>query len=298
MESHSFLSSSPANLDRRAASLLMMVAAGTVCWLVLNFAFPSFDGTRSVVTRLLIHAVILTGLWLALSRTGFSLATRVGVWLAIEIPFTLWLTVIWRLAFVGFFRSVPGSTRVPPLPIAIFVPVLIGLLLLMRSKRVAAVLDATPPSWLVAIQVYRIFGGVFLVNWIRGSIPGIFALPAGIGDVLVGLLALPAALYVSSRTSRGRTAGITWNLLGLTDFAIAITLGATSSPGRLQLLSVSQPNVLIGTYPTVMIPAFAVPSSIILHVLSLWQLRRLARSAHDSIDGNLLASKPVYESTT
>jgi hypothetical protein len=260
----------------------MIVGVVTACWLALNFVFPDFDGIRSVVTRLIIHAVILTGLWLGLSRTDFSVATRVTVWLAIAIPFTLWLAVIWRLSFIGFFRPIPGSTGVPALPIAIFTPVLIGLLLLMRSKRVAALLDATPPSWLVGIQVYRVFGGIFLVNWVRGSIPGIFALPAGTGDVLVGLLALPVALYMSSGTSGGRTAGIAWNLLGLTDFAIAITMGALSSPGRLQLLSVNQPNVQIGTYPTVMIPAFGVPSSIVLHALSLWQLRRFARKAHET----------------
>jgi hypothetical protein len=189
----------------------------------------------------------------------------------------LWLAVIWRLAINGTFRPILGSTRVPPLPIAIFAPVVVGLVLLMRSKRIAAVLDAAPPSWLVGVQVYRIFGGIFLISWARGSIPGVFALPAGIGDVLVGVLALPIALYVSTGTSRGQSAGIAWNLLGLTDFAIAIAMGAMSSPGRLQVLSVGQPNVQMGTYPTVMIPAFTVPSSIILHVLSLWQLRRLAR---------------------
>ena len=282
MKAYSLPSSNPANVNLRAAGLLMIVAAVTACWLALNFAFPNFDGIRSIVTRLIIHATILIGLWLGLSRTGFSVDTRVSVWFAIVIPFTLWLAVIWRLSFIGFFHSIPGSTGVPVLPIAIFAPVLFGLLLLMRSKRVAAVLDAMPPSWLVGIQVYRIFGGIFLVNWLRGSIPGIFALPAGTGDVLVGLLALPVALYVSSGTSSGRAAGIAWNLLGLTDFAIAITMGAITSPGRLQVLSLSQPNVQIGTYPTVMIPAFAVPSSIILHVLSLWQLRRFERTAHET----------------
>lgn len=115
------------------------------------------------------------------------------------------------------------------------------------------------------------------MNWARGFIPGVFALPAGIGDVLVGVLALPVALYVSTGTSDGQNVGVAWNLLGLIDFAIAIAMGAMSSPGRLQMLSVDQPNLQIGTYPTVMIPAFTVSSSIILHVLSLWQLRRLAR---------------------
>jgi hypothetical protein len=54
------------------------------------------------------------------------------------------------------------------------------------------------------------------------------------------------------------------------------------SPGSLQVLSIDHPNLLIGTYPTVMIPAFTVPSSIMLHVLSLWQLRRLARKPQTS----------------
>ena len=262
-----------------ATGLLLLVAAVTTGWLALNFVYPDFEtlGIRRVVTRVIIHATILIGLWLALSRTDFSSATRVVVWLVIAIPFTLWLAVIWRLAINGTFRPILGSTRVPPLPIAIFAPVVVGLVLLMRSKRIAAVLDAAPPSWLIGVQVYRIFGGIFLISWARGSIPGVFALPAGIGDVLVGVLALPIALYVSTGTSRGQSARIAWNLLGLTDFAIAIAMGAMSSPGRLQVLSVGQPNVQMGTYPTVMIPAFTVPSSIILHVLSLWQLRRLAR---------------------
>jgi hypothetical protein len=252
-----------------ATGLLLLVAAVTTGWLALNFVYPDFEtlGIRRVVTRVIIHATILIGLWLALSRTDFSSATRVVVWLVIAIPFTLWLAVIWRLAINGTFRPILGSTRVPPLPIAIFAPVVVGLVLLMRSKRIAAVLDAAPPSWLVGVQVYRIFGGIFLISWARGSIPGVF----------VGVLALPIALYVSTGTSRGHSVGIAWNLLGLTDFAIAIAMGAMSSPGRLQVLSVGQPNVQMGTYPTVMIPAFTVPSSIILHVLSLWQLRRLAR---------------------
>jgi hypothetical protein len=103
----------------------------------LNFVYPDFEtlGIRRVVTRVIIHATILIGLWLALSRTDFSSATRVVVWLVIAIPFTLWLAVIWRLAINGTFRPILGSTRVPPLPIAIFAPVVVGLVLLMRSKR-------------------------------------------------------------------------------------------------------------------------------------------------------------------
>jgi hypothetical protein len=263
-----------------AARRVLLAVVLAAVWLGLNVAFPDLwpTGIPTAVTRLIIHGIILVGLWLGLSRTDFTGGTRVSLWLAIAVPFTLWLGLVWRLAVNGFFRPIPGVIQVtPPLPVAIFGPVLVGLLVLTRSKRIASLLDAMPVSWLIGLQLYRILGGIFLVNWAHGAIPGVFALPAGIGDTTVGLLALPAARWASSGSPAGRRVGMIWNLLGLTDLAVAIAMGFLSSPGPFQVFALDHPNVQVGTYPTVMIPAFGVPSSIILHGLSLWQLRRRAR---------------------
>jgi hypothetical protein len=146
--------------------------------------------------------------------------------------------------------------------------------LVLRSKRLGQVLDAMPATWLVAVQLYRVFGSSFLIGWAAGVMPGIFALPAGIGDVLTGLFAVPTAIALASGTLEGRKAAIAWNIFGLVDFAIAIGIGLAIAPGPLQLIVPSIPNGNAGVYPTVMIPAFAVPSSILLHALSLRQLRR------------------------
>jgi hypothetical protein len=265
---------------RANARRFLLAVVLAAAWLGLSVAFPDLGptGIPAAVTRLTIHGIILVGLWLGLSRTDFTGGTRVGLWLAVAVPFTLWLAVVWRLAVNGFFQAIPGVIRVPPpLPVAIFAPVLVGLVLLMRSNRIASLLDAMPLSWLIGLQLYRILGGIFLVSWAQGAIPGVFALPAGIGDTAVGLLALPAARWASSGTPAGRRVGMAWNLLGLTDFAVAIAMGLLSSPGPLQVFALDHPNVQVGRYPTVMIPAFGVPSSIILHGLSLWQLRRRVR---------------------
>jgi hypothetical protein len=45
----------------------------------------------------------------------------------------------------------------------------------------------------VLIQTFRILGGVFLVRYFQGELPGVFAIPAGVGDVLTGLFALLVA---------------------------------------------------------------------------------------------------------
>jgi hypothetical protein len=141
------------------------------------------------------------------------------------------------------------------------------------------VLDAMPASWLIVLQLYRVFGSWALAAWLRGALPGVFALPAGIGDVLTGLLAVPAAIAVASGTAQGRRAAVAWNILGLADFAVAITLGLLTSPGRFQLIVPPVQSIGAGAYPGVLTPAFVVPSSILLHALSLRQLSRRARLA-------------------
>jgi hypothetical protein len=155
--------------------------------------------------------------------------------------------------------------------------VIIGTPILLWSRRLGQVLDAMPASWLVALQTYRLFGSVFLVGWARGLIPGIFALPASIGDMLTGLLAVSVALALSSGREDGRRAALAWNVFGLTDFAIAVSIALMIAPGPFLVIVPNVPNTTSGIYPTVLIPAFSVPSSILLHVLSLRQLRRRAR---------------------
>ena len=131
-----------------------------------------------------------------------------------------------------------------------------------------------PVTWLIALQVYRVFGGWALAAWLHGVLPGVFALPAGIGDLLTGLFAVPAAAAVATGTAQGRRTAIAWNILGLADFTVAITLGLITSPGRFQLIGPNVPSIGAGAYPGVLTPAFVVPSSILLHALSLRQLCR------------------------
>jgi hypothetical protein len=253
--------------------VLLWLAPLTAFWIGLNYWVPGLQasGVQSTAVRLAIHIAIVLGLWLALERTEFAPRRRLGVWLALVVPYTLWLAVIWSAAINGVFR--PGNT-LPLLPFAIFLPVIVGVPILLRSKRIGEVLDAMPAAWLIGLQVYRVFGGIFLVGWARGVVPGVFALPAGIGDVTTGLLALPIAYYLASRSGDAVRSAIAWNIFGLIDFTIAVGIGLAISPGPLQLIVPSIPNAGVGLYPTVLIPAFAVPSSILLHVLSLRQLRR------------------------
>ena len=258
-------------------SLLWLVPL-VALWIALIYWQPIIptSGVPTTVHQLSAHALIALGLWLGLESTDLTPAQRRATWLAVMIPDTLWFAVVWSAAINGAFRA--GVSPLPLLPLAIFLPVMIGAPLLLLSKREGRVLDGMPASWLVALQLYRVFGSWALAAWLHGLLPGVFALPAGIGDVLTGLFAVPVAIAVASGASRGRNAAIAWNLFGLADFAVAITLGMLTSPGPLQLIHPAMPSIGAGAYPDVLTPAFVVPGSILLHALSLRQLiRRRAR---------------------
>ena len=255
-------------------SLIWMVPL-TILWIVLIYWEPIIQtsGVPTSLHQLATHGLIAVGLWLGLENTELTPDQRRATWLAIMIPYTLWFTVAWSAAINGVFR--PGVSALPLLPLALFLPLIVGVPLLLLSKRVGELLDAMPTTWLVALQVYRVFGIWAIAAWLRGALPGVFALPAGTGDVLTGLFAVPAAIALATGTAQGRRAAIAWNIFGLADFAVAMTMGMITSPGRFQLIV---PHVLngagAGVYPDVLTPAFVVPCSILLHVLSLRQLRR------------------------
>jgi hypothetical protein len=259
---------------RSAWRSLLWIVPLTVLWIALIYWRPIIpaSGVPTTAHQLTAHGLIAVGLWLGLESTDLTPGQRRTTWLAVMIPDTLWFAVAWSAAINGVFRT--GASPLPWLPLAIFLPVIIGAPLLLLSKRVGQVLDAMPASWLVALQLYRVFGNWALAAWLHGVLPGVFALPAGSGDVLTGLFAVPAAIAVASGTTEGRKAAIAWNIFGLADFAVAITLGMITSPGPFQLIVPSVLSIGAGAYPDVLTPAFVVPSSILLHALSLRQLIR------------------------
>jgi hypothetical protein len=250
----------------------------TALWIALIYWQPFIpaSGVPTSAHQLMAHGLIAVGLWLGLESIELTPSQRRTAWLAVMLPYTLWFAIAWSAAINGVF--ITGASPLPFLPLAIFLPVIIGAPLLLLSKRMGQVLDAMPVSWLVALQLYRVFGSWALAAWLHGTLPGVFAVPAGIGDVLTGLFAVPAAIAVASGSAQGRRAAMIWNILGLADFAVAITLGMITTPGRTQLIVPNVPGINAGVYPGVLTPAFVVPSSILLHALSLRQLRRRGRA--------------------
>lgn len=194
-------------------------------------------------------------------RTRTTAGIVVGGWLFVDVV----------LGAAGAFAASPDN-YVPLIAVGIVAPLGVGLWLLGRAGPLGEYLRSFPTPWLIAVQLYRAVGAIFLLGWAMGVMPGAFALPAGLGDVAVGL----AAPFVARRLRRGdndaRRTAIAWNIVGLADLAIAVTLGFLTSPSPFQQLAFGDPNTLISRFPLVLVPTFAVPLSILLHLAVLRKL--------------------------
>ena len=187
---------------RPAWRSLLWIAPPTLLWTLLIYWQPTISdsGAPTAAARLMTYGLIGLGLWLGLESTDLTPGQRCTTWLAIMIPYTLWFAVAWSAAINGVFRT--GASPLPLLPLAIFLPVIVGAPLLLLSKRVGQVLDAMPVTWLVAVQLYRVFGAVWLVGGLRGTLPGVFGLPAGIGDVLTPAFVVPSSILLHALSLR------------------------------------------------------------------------------------------------
>jgi hypothetical protein len=217
-------------------------------------------------------AAILFGLRSALRSAGWAAYDRTVTLRAATITVIGWFLLAIALASVDAYRAAPD--RIPTIQYGIFVPILIGGLLIWRSPRLARIIEAVPQHWLIGVQLYRALGVIFLILYATGKLPGLFAWPAGLGDVLVGVLAPVVAIAYRRGPRENADLVSAWNLFGLADFVVAVTAGFLTGPSPLQLFAFDLPNELISRFPLVLVPVFLVPVSALLHLASLTKLRR------------------------
>ncbi|HWF73068.1 MAG TPA: hypothetical protein VG186_06975, partial [Solirubrobacteraceae bacterium] len=250
----------------------------------MNTHVPIGLGIGVIAAVALVYLSVTVGLW----RTGTGEAR--GRLLA---GLTAWLALGVLLGALGAFATT-YHRPVPVIAFGIVLPIPIGLLLLRRPSPLTRLLDSIPPRALVRVQLYRVAGVVFIVGWAAGRIPAIFALPAGIGDIAVGLAAPFVAARLGDGSERSRRLAVWWNIEGIADLVLAVALGASTSPSPIWPTLLGHPNTLISRLPLVLIPVFAVPLSVLLHVVTLRRLRAAARQrVWFPLDASTLATRQV-----
>ena len=191
--------------------------------------------------------------------------------LAIPAGLTAWFLAILWLGQSGAFAT-EGNDLPFRLVIATATPPVLFYLAWSSLPGVRAWVSALDLVWVTAAQGWRVVGAAFLFLWALGDLPLTFAAPAGIGDIAVGITAAGVTVAVARQAAGWRSAS--WWLIGLgmLDFAAAFATAILSDTSRVLAFPGAPTGDLLQVLPMVMIPAFAVPIFIILHLIAAIKL--------------------------
>ncbi len=192
-----------------------------------------------------------------------------------KIVLTTYVVLIWFLLVLG--GSLLGTFAQYPLvfyltvggPVILFVA---GYLLSDAFRRVVRSLVGDP--WVITLlQTYRVLGVSMAIQALRNALPAVFGLPAGFGDLFIGVTAPLAALAWSSGGRLGKVVFVLWNVLGLLDLIIATSTGVLAAFTQFGPVTMAPMRL----YPLSLVPAFGVPLAFILHFTGLAQYWHLAK---------------------
>src|SRR5678815_4016387 len=176
------------------------------------------------------------------------------------------LLTLWFAAALAFVAS-GALARAPAfaLPASITLLTFATLVVLWGTAPGRAWSGRLSLAMLAWFHVWRVVPGVaFLVLHAQGALPWGFAVPGGIGDVAVGVVAPLAAWLGTKVDSRSALAGyVALTVLGIVDLANVVRAAL--------ILSLHDPASmhLLRQLPLGLLPTFAVPITFAAHALAL-----------------------------
>ena len=160
---------------------------------------PGYLLSFESIVRPVVTIIVLGLIWLGAARMPASAKSRYATAGVLSAVLIGWLSVAQYLGAANtyFATTDTAGAGVPTVLFGLLIPLTVAAIGLWQSESIARLASAIPLHWLVAAQIYRVGGGIFLVLWGDGRLPWQFALPAGIGDVTTGIVAVVVAALLA-----------------------------------------------------------------------------------------------------
>lgn len=195
-----------------------------------------------------------------------------GFWwvLGFYIPY---LMIVAIASFNGFFDDVmlpPKIVLTTTLPLALFVTILYNTTICKKATTILNLED------LVQVHVFRLIGSTFVILFLYDLLPPVFALFAGVGDVLTAISSVFVAKAIRNKKNYARKLTYIWNTFGLVDILITSAMAIVFT--KISIDNNSQGVEFLAEFPFCFIPAFAPPTIIFLHLLVFRKLSWLKKA--------------------
>ena len=224
-----------------------------------------------------------------------TLETQTPIWRTPhKVALAALLTGQFAIAYAagtGHWLTNESQSFFAPVALAVAIPVALFFAAYVGSTRFRDFVLAQDLRTLTQLQHWRVIGFVFLPLYAFGVLPGVFAWPAGLGDVAVGI----AAAFVVARIDRNpnyvTSRGFVWfHAAGLFDFVVAIVTAGLTAGAFPALIAAGVTSAPMDVWPMSIFPSFLVPAFIIVQVAALLKVHALRRAARETASGVLQAA--------
>jgi len=222
----------------------------------------------------LIASVALTvGATIMIVTLALGFGTTLHQRMRLAMILTTWFAVVVTIAATRVLYFESGPLAVPGFGLAVALPIILLVVVALRSAPLRARLDTIPLPLLIGVHAVRVEGVFFVLLYLQNRLPAPFAPTAGWGDIVVGLTALPVAWLVARGAALAKPIALVWNIAGSADLIAAVSLGVMSSPGQLRMIFGDVSSAIMPTLPWLLIPGFVVPLLFATHLAIFYRLR-------------------------
>ncbi len=188
---------------------------------------------------------------------------------------TIWLFLTALLTFQGFFEvtdSFPPRLFIPIVTALVTIAVLFSL---SSSREFILKMPITTLTYLHIIRV-----PVELVLWwlaLAGMVPMVMTFEGSNFDILTGVTAPFAGVFLVGMRSKSTFAAIIWNLLGIGLLLNIVIIAIRATPYFFDSSGFDRPNLAVLEFPFIWLPTFVVPAVLFAHIAALLKLFKLTQ---------------------
>jgi hypothetical protein len=214
------------------------------------------------------YVYLVFGLTVLLAIALFYKATHNSKLVLAVIFF--WIVLQTLLSLAGFYRA--ANTTLPRLPLLVLPPAVL-IISLFNTKKGRAWMDRLNIKMLTILHTIRIVVELVLFwLFVHKAVPGLITFEGRNFDLLSGISAPLIYYFGFVKKKLGKPVILIWNFACLALLLNVVTYALLSAPTSFQQFAFEQPNIAIGYFPFVLLPAFLVPLVLFSHLASIRQL--------------------------
>jgi hypothetical protein len=182
----------------------------------------------------------------------------------------LWMAIQFLLGSTSFYDN---ESTIPPRFVLLILPPVLGVFLLLATRKGRKVIDQFDYQKLTLIHFIRVPVEITLYYLALSKvIPTMMTFEGLNFDILVGLTAPIIYYFGFIKKTISTKFLLFWNCVGLGFLVNIVVIALLSSKTPLQQLAFDQPNIAVGHFPFNWLPSIIVPIVLLSHLVSIRKL--------------------------